>query len=105
MKSLLKYTLLFFLVLLVISSLISGLSSSTFGNKKEDIAISALVQKINRGEVQQITVRGEVVEIVLADGKTKEKVKKESGTSLSETLKKLNTDPAELSKISIVVDS
>src|SRR3989344_5641591 len=89
MKSLIKYTILIFLVLLILSGLIASFGSGT-GIKKEDIKLTTLVQEINDGNVKEIVVRGNTLEITLQDD-TIQQAKKESESSLSESLKNLGT--------------
>src|SRR3989344_307980 len=102
MKTIGKYIAVIFLILLVLSAIVAGLQTS-FSKKIEDISLSTLVRKINDGEVKEITVLGDELEITLADGKTKERSKKETGASLSETLKNLGVNEAQRDKVNIVV--
>ncbi|MEK7616416.1 MAG: ATP-dependent zinc metalloprotease FtsH [Patescibacteria group bacterium] len=92
MKSLIKYTLLIFLVLLVLSSIIA--SFGTGGKTKtEEIQLTTLVEEINEGKVKEIVVRGNTLEITLQDDSL-QKAKKESESSLSESLKNLGAQKA-----------
>ncbi len=102
MRSLLKYTLLVFVILLVVSSLVAGFNSP-FGIKKEEVALSTLVTQINEDKIKAITVQGDVLDITLRDDKIKEEAKKEAGTSLSQSLENLGVDKAQLSKVAITV--
>ncbi len=70
----------------------------------QKLSLNSLVQKINRGEVTQIRVNGDDLEVKLKDG-TDGTAKKEVEAGLSETLKNLNVSPAELSKVEFAVQS
>ena len=94
MKSLLKYTLTLFLALLIVASFFSFFKSP-LKDKKEEVSFSKLVTQINRDEVKSIVVKGDTIEVALADGKD-EIVRKEQDTPASETLKNLGADPAKL---------
>ncbi|MEK7583158.1 MAG: ATP-dependent zinc metalloprotease FtsH [Patescibacteria group bacterium] len=102
MKSLLKYILLIFVVLLVISSLIAGFSPDR-GGKKEEISLSKLITQINEGSVKTLTVQGGTFTVELRDDKGKETVKAEPNAAPSETLKNLGADEAQLKKIEITI--
>ena len=102
MKSLLKYTLLVFLILLVISSLIAGFNAER-RTKKEEVSLSKLITQINDGSVKTIMVQGGVFTINLQDGKTTETAKAELGGTPSETLKNLGADLIQLKKIEISI--
>ncbi len=102
MKGILKYILIVFVLLMALSA-VAALLNLTIGNIQK-ISLSQLVQKINSGEVREITVRNDDLEIVLADG-TKEKSKKEFGVGLSQTLNDLGIDREKLSGMEIKVES
>jgi len=68
------------------------------------LSLNQLAQKINAGEVSQITVNGEELKIVLSD-QSKAVSKKEAEAGLTETLKNLNVDQAALQKVEISVES
>jgi cell division protease FtsH len=101
MKSLIKYILLVFLLLLVFSGLVAFFRSPLSSDKTE-ISLTTLVGQINNSEVKGIVVNGDNLEIVLNnDGK--EKANKEPGVSIVETLTGLGADKAKLNGVNIDV--
>ena len=88
--------LLFFLLL--------GLIIDNFSGREDEkeASFAELTQFIQQGEVENITVRGEEMEIVLLDG-TIYKSKKERGVGLSETLVNYGVSSELLSKTNIIV--
>jgi len=73
-------------------------------NKPETISLNALAEKINSGAVSKITVNGEDLEIELSDG-TKSMSRKESETSVSQTLANYGVLPDKLLKVELDVKS
>lgn len=71
--------------------------------KKENISISALVQSINKGEIESIKVQNNDLTIKKTDG-TEQTAQKEPDASLTETLKNYSVDPEKLSGLSITVE-
>ena len=103
MKSLIKYGALVFVALLVLSGIIALLQSS-FSTPKTEISLSQLVTQINAGQVKEIAVRGELLEVTHNDKEeSKAQAKKEPGTSLSESLTNLGADKVKLAAINLVV--
>ncbi len=82
------------------------LYTSFAGNFKEapSISISELVQKINAGEVKQITIRDSDLTVQLNDGK-EFTAKKENESALSETFKNYGVPEAQLQKVVIDVQN
>lgn len=67
-----------------------------------EISLSQLVQKINSGEVKEIIVRNDNLEIILFGG-TKEKSKKELGIGLTEVIGDLGVNQEKLPGVEIKV--
>ena len=103
MKPLFKYILLVFFGLIVISSVIAGLSAS-FGGTPEEISLSTLVQQINDDKVTSVEVRGNALTITLSDG-SKEKAQKDPGGALPEQLNDLGVIAAQREKVNFTVQS
>lgn len=102
MKNILKYIFIVFVLLVTLSAIVALLNLAA--ENSQEISLSQLVQKINSGEVKEITVRNDDLEIVLTDG-TKEKSRKEFGVGLSQTLNDLGIDREKLSGMEIKVES
>lgn len=79
--------------------------SSLFENIKqtEEISIGELAAKINAGEVSEIIISGEKLDIALQDGTTAT-AKKENETGLTETLSNLGVDPLALQKVNVKIE-
>ena len=67
------------------------------------LSINELVSRINDEQVSKITVNGNDLEIILADG-AKATARKESEAGLSETLRNFGADEFALQKVSITVE-
>ena len=102
MKGILKYTLIVFILLITLSAIVAFLS--LVNGSIQEIPISQLVQKINSGEVKEIIVRNDNLEITLTDG-TKEKSKKEFGVGLNQSLNELGVKQEKLSGVEIKVEN
>lgn len=92
-------TLLIFVILIVAYSLVADINEEV-----EEVAISELASEVATGTVAAITVRGDDVEIELTDG-TKQETKKETGTSLTETLATYGITPEQLEGVTIAVEN
>ena len=100
MKNLSKNLLVLFLVFLVITSLFSfGLNPE---KEKANLDIISMVEKINQGEVREIKIIDNKIELTLADG-TLTEVQKEAGESLGDLLKNYNVNAEKLKEIKIEV--
>ncbi|MBI2063505.1 MAG: ATP-dependent zinc metalloprotease FtsH [Candidatus Yanofskybacteria bacterium] len=99
MRSLIKYIVIVFLILLVISGF-TALVRSPFSQDKNEVSLTTLVNQINQEGVKEIIVRGEKLEITLSDDK-KELSKKEPGSSISETLFNLGVDKGKLNLVNL----
>ena len=102
MKSIIKYILIVFILLITLSAIVAFFSLVNGGI--QEVSISQLVQKINSGEVKEITIRNDNLEITLTDG-TKEKSKKEFGIGLNQTLNDLGVKQEKLSAVEIKVEA
>ncbi len=107
MKSLIKYIAVVFLILLIISGFVA-LVRSPFAVDKNEVSLTKLVTQINNGEVKDIIVRGERLEITLKDdlsrqdeARKKETSKKEAGASVSESLTNLGVDKEKLGQVNL----
>ena len=98
MKVILKYILIVFVSLLVLAAFISLLESP----KKTVVPLSELVTKINRGEVESITIKEDLLETKLAGGELLE-TKKETSVSAFETLTNLGAEKDKLSAVQVEV--
>ncbi len=86
------------IVFLLISGLMTIYNSST--EKVKEVALSTIVSQIDKGNVKKIVVRGEKLEVELADG-VKEKSSKEAESSLVETLSNYGVDKKKLQEVNI----
>lgn len=102
MKTLFKNLTIFVLVFLLIAAVFS--SFSTREPEPENLNLSQVVEKIQAGEVQSLTVDESEILITLSD-ETQAVSRKEPGESLSEVLTRLGITPEELSQVSITVKS
>lgn len=95
-----KYILMVFLILLAATSLVVLFENQS----KPDsiVSLSELVNKINAGEVKQIEVKGDSLEILLTDDK-KVQAKKEPSVSIFETLVNLGAEPSKLAAAKIEI--
>ena len=98
MKIILKYILVIFVSLLILAAFVSLFEPS----EKTVIPISELVSKINRGEVENITVKEDLLEIKTTGGELFE-TKKETSVSALETLANLGADSDKLSAIQVEI--
>ncbi|OGE94608.1 MAG: cell division protein FtsH [Candidatus Doudnabacteria bacterium RIFCSPLOWO2_01_FULL_44_21] len=100
MKIFAKYILIVFLVLLGTVSIVAFLESSE--KSPEVIPLSELVAKINNGEVKQVDVKGETLEITLTNDE-KILAKKEPGISVFETLINLGAESGKIAQTKIEI--
>src|SRR3989338_1893002 len=100
MRPLVKYIAIVFLILLSAVSLVALFESSS--KTKTIIPLSELVAKINAGEVKQIDVKGEALEITLNNDE-KILAKKEPGISVFETLLNVGADKEKLTLTKIEI--
>ena len=100
-KQFTKYISIVFLILLTAAGLVM-LFQSPF-EKSNSVSVSELVTKINAGQVKEITVKGDNIEIILKEKDGKLISQKESGVSAFETLLNLGADKNKLSAFNIQV--
>ena len=97
MKKFTKNILIAFVAFLFIAGI---LSMSSFGSEVEEVSLSALVSRINAGEVEKIEVQENNLQITLTDG-TEIKSRKEPQAALSESLANLGVDIDQLNELDI----
>ncbi len=91
-----------FLIFMLITAAYSLIANST--KKTTEISISELSKKITASEVKKITVAGEKLTVELNDGQI-QKSKKETESSLSETLINYGVAPKDLSQTQIAIEN
>lgn len=101
MKGLLKNIVIIFLVFLLISSVYTLFNNNSFSEEKR-IGLSELVNEINDGRVGQIVVKGDTLSVELKDG-TKQKIKKEPESSLTQTFVNYGVSSDKIKEINISV--
>jgi cell division protease FtsH len=101
-RTILKNFLIFLVIFLIIAVLFSTYNATV--EKPEVVGIEKIIQQIENGEISQITVNNDQLDIVLTNNK-KEVSTKESGESLSTLLKNYNVDPLLIKKINVVIKS
>ena len=100
MKQFIKYITIVFVIMIVAASLVMVFQSPF--SKADSVPLSDVVAKINAGQVKEITVKGDALDIVLKDDK-KIVSQKETGVSAFESLLNLGADKAKLSTVNIDV--
>ncbi|MDA0208462.1 MAG: ATP-dependent zinc metalloprotease FtsH [bacterium] len=100
MQNIWNRILIFIIVLVGISAVLSGIAIDN--GKPEIIDISSLVQKIDSGEVERLEVLGDTIAVFGAE-ETAFEVKKEPGQSLSELLTSYGMTAEELAALNIEV--
>jgi len=100
MKNLFKNFIIFFLVFLTIAAVFSFYNSPL--NKPQAIGVGELIDKINSGEVQKVTVDGDKLDITLKNGEQVES-RKEPTDSFSTLLNNYQVDSAKLKGIDIEI--
>src|SRR3989338_4109870 len=100
MKLISKNLIYAFLIFLLLSAFFALLTSPL--ETVKEIGLSELVQEINKGTVEKITVKGNDLEIALKDG-AKLSAQKENEAGLSESLKNYGVDSEKLAATDIIV--
>ncbi len=100
MKKLIKNFAIFFIVFLIIAAIFS--SFATQGDKAETVGLETLISQINSGQVSDIVVVGNKINVTLKDGK-KEMAQKEAVDSFSTLLNNFKVDPSKMVGVSISV--
>ncbi|MDO8500196.1 MAG: ATP-dependent zinc metalloprotease FtsH [bacterium] len=93
--------IIYALIILVLISGVYALVGGTFGEKKE-ISLSELVNDINAGNVQKISIQENNLDVTLKDG-AEVTSKKEVGVGLIELLKDYGVEQAKLKVVTIEV--
>src|SRR3989338_5307388 len=101
MKIFIRYIMIVFMILLTAAGLVVLFQSPL--NSSDRIGLSELVDKINAGEVKEIAVKGDNLDIVLTDDKMLVS-QKESGVSAFESLLNLGAKPDKLSGTNIKIE-
>ena len=101
-QSLWQHLLVTFLIFFIIIGAYSLIAENT--TKEEKVAISQLATQITAGEVSEINVKGEELEILYTDG-TEKKSKKEVGTAITDTLTNYGVSLEELNSIKIDIQN
>jgi cell division protease FtsH len=100
MKNIFKNFLIFFLIFAAIMTIFSLFDKN--GQNIEKISIAKLVQEINNEEVQDITVKGSELDILLKN-ETKQSSRKETTESLSEVLKNYDVSTEKIASVNISI--
>ncbi|MDD5340849.1 MAG: ATP-dependent zinc metalloprotease FtsH [Patescibacteria group bacterium] len=101
-KTILKNFLVFLIIFLVIAVLFS--TYYVTAEKPTTIGLEKVVQQLNNGEISQIIVKGDQLEITQTNGK-KEVSSKESTESLSTLLKNFGVEANKLQNVNIEIQS
>jgi cell division protease FtsH len=102
MKPYLRYFLIVFGILILAAGVTSVFDSSL--KKTSTIPLSDVVNKINAGEIKELDVHGDDIQVIAANG-DHFSAKKETSISAFETLQNLGADKNKLSAVKIQVDS
>ncbi len=98
-----KFSRQFLWTVLILMILVAAYSG--FAQVKKpvaDISISQLAAQVTAGTVKEIDVSGDTLSITMQDGSLAE-AKKETETSLTESLKNYGVDPAKISATNIII--
>lgn len=98
MTSIIKYIIIVFTLIVVFAGITLKLTQQF--KEKEEVSLSKLVEYVNKGQVENITVKGDDLVVTLSD-KTELKSKKEANSSLTESINNLGVDKEKLSQIAI----
>lgn len=101
MKGLFKNIIIIFLVFLLVSSVFTLFNKPS--SEEKTVSLSGLANEINDSKVGQIIVKGDTLAIELKDG-VKQKAKKESESSLSQTLVNYGVSSEKLKEINVSVE-
>jgi len=101
MNKILKNFLLVILIFIAISAVFALLNPQAL-QKTSELALSALVQKINEGQVTKINISGTALNVTFKDNATAIS-RKEVGSSLDQTLKNYNVSQENLNQVEVTV--
>ncbi len=96
MKSFMRYFLIVFLILLGLAGLTALFDSSL--KSPTTIPLSDVVTKIDNGSVKEMSIQGDDIQLTLNDG-SQVNSKKETGTSVFESLLNLGADKGKLAAV------
>lgn len=100
MSKLIKNFVLFFLIFLVIAAIFSSFADK--GKEVATVGMETLIKQINEGQAAEISISGDELSVLLADGQ-KEKVLKEANESFSTLLNNFQVAPEKLAGVKIAV--
>lgn len=98
MKPFVRQLILIFLIIFTVSTVFAAFSRTL--EKEEEIALTQLVQDVQNGKVKQMTITGNMVEVVYHDD-TKATTLKEAEVALSQSLLNYGVTPQEISGVTI----
>jgi cell division protease FtsH len=101
MKNIVKNIIAIVLIFIAISLIFSSIEYST--PEVKTIGLSELATQINSDQVKEIVVQENDLTITLKENDTKEKMRKESETSLTESLKNLGVPPEKITAVPIKI--
>ena len=101
MNKILKNFLLVILIFIAISAVFALLNPQAL-QKTSELALSALVQKINEGQVTKINISGTALNVTFKDNATAIS-RKEIGSSLDQILKNYNVSQENLNQVEVTV--
>ncbi|MGD0976770.1 MAG: ATP-dependent zinc metalloprotease FtsH [Minisyncoccia bacterium] len=101
MRSLIKYILIVFVILIVVSG-VFALFQSPPASKVSNVTLSTVVGQINDGKVKSISVQTDNLTIVLNDN-TQEASKKETGVGVGDSLTNLGADKTKLAAVNVEI--
>jgi len=101
-----KFLIKNFVLVLVIFLIISGIFALFFNpfEEKTEISLSKLVEDINQEKIENITIAGSEISILFKDG-TEAESRKESESSLTESLITLGVDSEKLKAIEVKAEA
>src|SRR3989338_5438785 len=102
-RDLLQSALTTLFIFIVLMTLYSFLTEGKKGEASE-IPISEVAADIARGDVAEITISGDALEVVYAKGNITKRSKKEEGEPLSQTLLNYGVSAAQLQGVKIAVE-
>jgi cell division protease FtsH len=101
MSNLIKNFVIFFVIFIVIIGVFGAIEASRTA-KTDTVGINNLVGQLNAGEVAEVLIKGDELDVTLKDGK-KEIVIKEAAESFPELAKNLGVAPEKLASVKIEV--
>lgn len=90
-----------YIILVLIMLVGVSILASSKGGSIEDITLNVLVDEINEGQVKEIMVDGNDLNIVLKEGDKKQRAHKEREAGMTETLINLQVDSKKLNEVAV----